>query len=74
MECALSSHDHYASFMLRLHWVQNGERFAWVASTQSTRTGELRWFPNLEAFVRFIRDEFRDYEAASDSDAVANTT
>lgn len=52
----------YASFMLRLQWIQNDDHPAWVVSMQSTKTGELRWFPNLNALVQFLWDEFGDCE------------
>ncbi|MCA9926805.1 MAG: hypothetical protein KC421_30770 [Anaerolineales bacterium] len=29
---------------------------------QSTKTGELRWFPNLNALIKFLQDEFGGYE------------
>jgi hypothetical protein len=63
-ESHLTPNRRYASFMLRLQWMQNDDHPAWVASTQSTTTGELRWFPNLDALVQFIRDEFDDREDA----------
>lgn len=54
----LTPNDRYASFMLRLQWAKNDELPTWVVSMQSTKTGELRWFPNLDALIAFLRDEF----------------
>jgi hypothetical protein len=40
--------------------VQNNDRPVWVASVQSTATGEQRPFADLEALVEFLRAEFGD--------------
>jgi hypothetical protein len=56
----------YASFMLRLQWTQNDDCPTWIVSMQSTKTGELRWFPNLDALILFLRDEFGGCEQAGD--------
>ncbi len=48
----------YASFMLRMQLIQNDDHPAWVVSMQSTKTGELRRFPNLDALVQFLQGEF----------------
>ena len=61
----------YASFMLRLQWTQNDGRPTWVVSMQSTKTGELRWFPNLDALIQFLRDEFDNCEETKDSNQPA---
>ena len=58
--------DRYTSFLLRLQWTQNDNHPTWVASIQSTKTGELRRFPDLEALVQFLRDEFGECEGAKD--------
>jgi hypothetical protein len=50
----------YISFMLRLQWAQNDGCPTWVVSMQSTKTGELRWFPSLDALIQFLLDEFGD--------------
>lgn len=52
----------YASFMLRLQWTQSDDHPTWMISMQSTKTGELRWFPNLNALIKFLQDEFGGYE------------
>lgn len=56
----------YASFMLRLQWTQNDDRPTWLVSMQSTKTGELRWFPSLEALIQFLRDEYGSCEGVDD--------
>jgi hypothetical protein len=33
---------------------------------QSTKTGELRWFPNPEALIQFLRNEFGGCEEIGD--------
>ena len=48
----------YASFMLRLQWMENDDHPAWVVSMQSTKTGELRWFSNLDGLIQFLQKEF----------------
>jgi hypothetical protein len=60
----------YTSYMLRLHWAQNADHPTWVASIQSTKTGELRWFPNVDALILFLRDEF----CTSNEDGKIHTT
>ncbi len=52
----------YASFMLRLQRSENNAGSIWVSSIQSMKTGELRWFPNLEALITFLRGEFAEGE------------
>lgn len=63
----MAPNKRYASFMLRLQWLQNDDHPAWVASMQSSATNELRWFPNVDALVQFIRDEFDDREDARET-------
>lgn len=58
----------YVSFMLRLRLLQNDQLTTWVASTESAQTGETRWFPNVDALLQFIREEFRDFPVARESD------
>ena len=48
----------YTSYLLRLWCAQQEDGHTWIACVQSTATGERRWFPNLEALVQFLRDEF----------------
>lgn len=52
----------YVSFLLRLQWTESDSYPAWIVSMQSTKTGELHWFPNLEAVIQFLRDEYGGYE------------
>jgi hypothetical protein len=44
--------------MLRLQQAQNDNRRTWLVSIQSTKTGNLHRFPNLDALITFLRDEF----------------
>lgn len=44
--------------MLRLQWTQTDNQPTWVASVQSVQSGELRWFPSLDALVQFLQEEF----------------
>jgi hypothetical protein len=44
--------------MLRLQYEQNDNHPTWLVSLQSTKTGELHWFPSLDALVQFLRNEF----------------
>ncbi len=53
------STDHiYSSFLLRLQPAQDADRPTWLVSLQSTKTGQLRWFPNLDALLEHLRSEF----------------
>jgi hypothetical protein len=56
----------YASFMLRLQWMPNPVSPTWVASIQSTRTGELRHFSSVDALVQFLKEEFREEMACEE--------
>lgn len=50
----------YASYLLRLRQIRNDDRPTWVASIQSTASGEQRLFPSLAALVRFLETEYSD--------------
>lgn len=52
----------YVSFLLRLQWTQSDNHPTWVISMQSTKTGELHRFLNLDALIQFLQDEFGGYE------------
>ncbi len=52
--------NRYASFMLRFQRMKNDKEPTWIVSMQKTGTGELRWFPNLDALIAFLREEFGD--------------
>jgi hypothetical protein len=53
--------DHsYTSFLLRLWCAQQEDGRAWIACLQSTATGEQRRFPDLEALIQFLWDEYGD--------------
>jgi hypothetical protein len=62
----------YASYLLRLRRVQNNDRPVWVASVQSTATGEQRPFADLEALVEFLRAEFGQREETPPGRPVTN--
>ena len=55
----------YASYLLRFWQVQNDKHAVWVVSVQSTATGGLRRFPNVEALIEFLRSEFGRREPAA---------
>ncbi len=59
--------DRYASFMLRFQWMKNDQQPTWIVSMQKTGTGELRWFPNLEALIAFLREEFDASEGGKET-------
>lgn len=63
----MSPKDAYASFLLRLQWIQNKDKPTWVVSMQSSKTGELHRFPNLDTFVQFLRSEFKDQGMLTES-------
>jgi hypothetical protein len=54
----LTPNNGYASFMLRLQQAQSDNHPTWLISIQSTKTGNLRRFPSLDALIAFLRDEF----------------
>lgn len=54
----MMSDNRYVSFMLRLQWMENKDHPTWVASIQSTKTGELHCFPSLDTLIEFLWDEF----------------
>jgi hypothetical protein len=47
--------DRYAAYMLRMQRTKNDQQPTWIVSMQSTKTGDQRWFPSLEALVAFLR-------------------
>lgn len=63
----------YASYLLRLRQVQDNGRAVWVASLQSTVSGELRSFPSVEALVRFLETEYGGCKTADESYALRMT-
>ncbi len=48
----------YASFLLRLWQKRNDQEDIWIASLQSTATGEDLAFSSMEAFIRFLQNHF----------------
>jgi hypothetical protein len=47
----------YTSYLLRFWCAEQDGVYTWIACVQSTTTGEQRRFANLEALIRFLRDE-----------------
>jgi hypothetical protein len=60
----VQSHRSYASYLLRLRQVQKDEHLTWVASVQSTASGEQRSFSSVDALVQFLQIEYGECEAA----------
>jgi hypothetical protein len=59
------SNAHYASYMLRLRLMGQGNQTLWVASIENTATGLQRSFPGIEALVAFLRAEFGAYSSVA---------
>lgn len=53
--------------MLRLRQLQSDQVTTWVVSAENAQTGEIRWFPNVDALFRFISEEFRDCKVDTES-------
>jgi hypothetical protein len=51
-------HANYTSYLLRLRRLRTGDQGDWVASVESTTTGEQRSFPSVETLVAFLLAEF----------------
>lgn len=66
----MPTHDRYASFLLRLQSAQEDDHPTWLTSIQSTKTGELHWFPSLDAFIQFLQTEFGECEKVLESQAI----
>ena len=66
MPTAEESNAHYASYMLRLRLMGQGNQTMWVASVENTATGIQRSFPGVEALVAFLRAEFGGYSSAAE--------
>lgn len=63
---SLPYHD-YASFLLRLWQKRNDHEAMWIASLQSTSTGESLSFPNMETFIHFLQTHFVAGQAPPDA-------
>jgi hypothetical protein len=63
----LAPENRYAAFMIRFQWMKNDKQPTWIVSMQSTKTGELRWYPSLEALITFLREEFGEYDGGDDA-------
>ena len=48
----------YASYLLRFRKIQLDRRTTWMASVQSTSSGEQRSFPGVEALAAFLMAEY----------------
>lgn len=48
----------YVSFLLRLRRIESQDHRTWVASMQSTATGESQTFSTVAALVEFLEAEF----------------
>jgi hypothetical protein len=59
--------ESYASYLLRFRSVPRGNGCTWVASMQSTATGERRSFPSVGALLEFLRAEFGEGRPARDA-------
>jgi hypothetical protein len=60
----LSSPESYASFLIRMQRTHSGASPTWIISMRSTKTGELHWFPSLDALVAFLQKTYGPGEAA----------
>jgi hypothetical protein len=65
------ANETYASYLFRFQCIQRDNRRTWIASARSTATGEVCRFPNLDAVLQFLRDEFGSEEEAKDLDQSA---
>ncbi len=61
--------ERYASFLVRLHWIQDGEQARWIPSAQSAQTGEVYWFTDLDTLIQFLRSRFGAAAAEGDESA-----
>ena len=61
-DCAMADRN-YASYLLRLRQIQTDMEILWIASMQSTATGETFPFPSAEALVRFLMAEYGKHQA-----------
>jgi hypothetical protein len=52
-------------------WAQDQDHPTWLVSMQSTKTGELRWFPSLEALIQYLREEFGNCEPSQKAEIAA---
>ena len=64
----------YTSYLLRLWRAQREDGHTWIASVQSTATGEQRRFPDLEVLIQFLREEFGGCEQGQEPPPEAQAT
>lgn len=70
----LTPTNQYASFLLRLQWMQNDGCPTWVASIQSTQTGELRRFSGIDALIQFLQAEFNKDDKMPEVESYASAS
>jgi hypothetical protein len=56
----MQSNAGYVSYLLRLWQVQSDKHATWVASVQSTATGDRRSFSSVAALIEFLQAEFAE--------------
>jgi hypothetical protein len=54
----MAPNEDYASYLLRLRKIQIDQQSTWVASLQSTSSGERRFFPGVAALAAFLIAEY----------------
>jgi hypothetical protein len=62
-----NANNDYASYLFRFYRVRGVTGILWLASAQSTATGEVHRFANLEALVEFLRGAFGESEKTKDT-------
>lgn len=55
----------YVSYLLRLRQMRNDTETLWVASVQSTATGEQLSFSSVQALVRFLQTEYGERQTCA---------
>ncbi len=60
--------ENYASYLLRFRRIQNEDKLTWVATVQSTATGEQAVFLSVDALVEFLLAEFSEGNRPTGSD------
>ena len=58
----------YISYLLRLWQVKTGSGLVWRASLESSRTGRLQGFADLDALYAFLRRQTGSTASDSDGD------
>jgi len=63
-DSAVPASDPYVSFLIRMQRARSDDRPTWIILMRSTKTGELRWFPNLDSLVTFLQQTYGTGETA----------